>query len=72
MKLISLIEVFLALFLAGCSQKIAYREYYPPSQETLTIRDDGVKYGALKVEATRDGVPNWSDNKEVKLSLFGK
>ena len=63
--------VFIALvaaFLAGCaSQKVVQREFYPPDETTLQVREDGMKIGALKSETTKSGQPDWSGNKSFSL-----
>ena len=57
-----------ALFLAGCaSQKVVQREFYPPDETTLQVREDGMKIGALKSETTKSGQPDWSGNKSFSL-----
>ena len=56
---------------AGCAQQIAYREYFPPDEHTRIERTDGSIVGATKVEATKAGAPNWSDNKSLNVSFFG-
>lgn len=57
--------------LAGCSQNIVYREYFPPDEHAKIERSNGSIVGATKVEATKAGAPNWSDNKSLNISFFG-
>ena len=63
--------VFVALaaaLLAGCaSQKVVQREFYEPNSQTLQVREDGMKIGALKSETTKSGQPDWSGNKSFSL-----
>jgi hypothetical protein len=67
MKRIVLIAAFFAL-LAGCAtQKIVQREFYPPDESTLHVREDGMRIGALKSETTKSGQPDWSGNKSFSL-----
>lgn len=66
-----IIAVAIMVFCAGCSQQIVYREYYPPDEQTRLERSDGSIVGATKVEASRAGAPNWSDNKSLNISFFG-
>lgn len=65
---VAAVAVFL---LTGCAQQIAYREYFPPDEHTRIERIDGSIVGATKVEATKAGAPNWSDNKSLNVSFFG-
>ena len=37
----------------------------------LTYSDDGTTVGAVKVEATKNGIPNWSENKTLTISILG-
>ena len=55
---------------AGCAQNIVYREFYEPNDKTSLKRDDGT-VGAVKAEATKNGAPNWSDNKTLSISVLG-
>ena len=60
--------VLLAALLAGCAtQKVVQREFYPPDDKTLVVREDGMKIGALKSETTKSGQPDWSGNKSFSL-----
>lgn len=70
MKLIT-IPIFMVFLLSGCSQQIVYREFFAPSDDVKLTRDDGTTVGAVKVEATKLGAPNWSDNKSFSVSFFG-
>lgn len=56
---------------AGCSQQIVYREFYAPNDEVKVLREDGTTVGAVKIEATKQGTPNWSDNKSLSISFLG-
>lgn len=56
---------------AGCSQQIVYREFYAPNDEVKVLREDGTTVGAVKIEATKQGIPNWSDNKSLSISFLG-
>ena len=57
--------------IAGCAQNIVYREFYEPNDKTSLKRDDGTTVGAVKAEATKNGAPNWSDNKTLSISVLG-
>ena len=70
-RLIVMAGAVVLLAAAGCSQQIAYREFYEPNGEVKLQREDGTTVGAVKVEATKQGVPNWSDNKSFSVSFFG-
>ena len=62
------LAVLLAALLAGCAtQKVVQREFYPPDEKTLSVREDGMKIGALKSETTKSGQPDWSGNKSFSL-----
>lgn len=56
---------------AGSAQNIVYREFYEPNEKTILKRDDGTTVGAVKAEATKNGAPNWSDNKTLSISVLG-
>ena len=56
---------------AGCSQEIVYREFFAPTDDVKLVREDGSTVGAVKIEATRHGVPNWSDHKTLSVSFMG-
>lgn len=56
---------------AGGSQNIVYREFYEPNDKTSLKRDDGTTVGTVKVEATQNGIPNWSENKTLTISILG-
>ena len=59
--------IFIAA-LSGCAtQNIVQREFYPPDEATLQVREDGMRIGALKSETTRSGSPDWSGNKTFSL-----
>lgn len=55
---------------AGCSQEIVYREFFAPTDDVKLVREDGSTVGAVKIEATRHGVPNWSDHKTISVSFM--
>jgi hypothetical protein len=58
----------LCAFLIGCaSQKVVHREFYPPDEATLQVREDSMKIGALKSETIKSGQPEWSGNKSFSL-----
>lgn len=70
--MIRIAVVILAVtLLTGCSQNVVYREYFPPDEHVKIERADGSVVGATKVEATKAGAPNWSDNKSLNISFFG-
>lgn len=54
----------------GCTQKVVYREFFEPKDGIKIEREDGSIVGATKSEATKDGSPNWSDNKSFSLRFF--
>ena len=54
---------------AGCSQEIVYREFFAPTDDVKLVREDGSTVGAVKIEATRHGVPNWSDHKTLSVAF---
>ena len=57
-----------AVAISGCAtQKVIQREFYPPDDKTLCVREDGMKIGALKSETTKSGQPDWSGNKSFSL-----
>ena len=47
----------LAATLCGClgNQSLVTREFYEPTQETLTRREDGLAVGAIKSETIKSG-----------------
>lgn len=58
----AIIALALAAALTGCiGQRISVREYYEPTDATLTHREDGLSHGALKSETIKTGSPDWSD-----------
>ena len=61
----------LAMTAAGCSQNIVYREFYAPTDNVKLVRGDGTTVGAVKIEATKAGAPNWSDHKTLSVSFMG-
>ena len=61
-----------AVFLSGCASQVCrVYEYYEPTEATLLTREDGLKVGALKSEAIKDGQPDWSP-KSISLISVGK
>jgi len=65
--------VFAAIVLGGCaSQQVVERHYYPPTESTVFRRPDGLKVGAIKSEAIKDGSPDWNGNKSFSLIGIGK
>ena len=57
-----------AVTISGCAtQKIIQREFYPPDEATLRVREDGMRISALKSETTKSGQPDWSGNKSFSL-----
>lgn len=70
-RLMVLSGAVLLLAVAGCSQQIVYREFYAPNDDVKLQREDGTTVGAVKIEATRQGAPNWSDNKSLSISFLG-
>ena len=58
--------------LAGCfSQEVLQREFYEPTDKTLTKREDGYIVGAIKSESTRSGSRD-EGNKEFNIGLINK
>lgn len=66
MKLIFASIAIAMLAAAGC-QELTHREYYEPNDVHL-VEIDGRKYGPVKVETTRTGVPDWSEGKALNVS----
>ena len=63
-----LVAIVAAILLMGCAaQKVIQREFYPPDEATLQVREDGMRIGALKSETTKTGAPDWSGNKSFSL-----
>lgn len=56
----------LMIAVTGC-QELTHREYYEPNDVHL-VEIDGRKYGQVKVETTRTGVPDWSEGKALNVS----
>ena len=57
-----------AIALIGCAtQQVVQREYYPPDETTIQVRNDGMRIGALKSETIKSGSPDWSGNKSFSL-----
>ena len=46
-------------------------EFFAPTDDVKLVREDGSTVGAVKIEATRHGVPNWSDHKTLSVSFMG-
>ena len=61
----------LALLFGCASQVCRVHEYYEPTEATMFTREDGLKVGALKSEAIKDGQPDWSP-KSISLISVGK
>ena len=58
--------------LCGCASQVCrVHEYYEPTEATMFTREDGLKVGALKSEAIKDGQPDWSP-KSISLISVGK
>ena len=58
--------------LCGCASQVCrVYEYYEPTEATMFTREDGLKVGALKSEAIKDGQPDWSP-KSISLISVGK
>ena len=55
----------------GCCDEIVCREFFAPTDDVKLVREDGSTVGAVKIEATRHGVPNWSDHKTLSVSFMG-
>ncbi len=70
-RLITAIAGAVIMTVTGCSQQIVYREFFAPTDDVKLIRGDGTTVGAVKIEATKAGAPNWSDHKTLNLSFFG-
>ena len=60
----------LAAALCGClgNQSLVTREFYEPTQETLTRREDGYVCGAIKSETIKSGSRDEGD-KALALGL---
>ena len=64
--------VLSAALLSGCASQVCrVYEYYEPTEATMLTREDGLKVGALKSEAVKDGQPDWSP-KSISLISVGK
>ena len=58
--------------LCGCASQVCrVYEYYEPTEATVFTRPDGLKVGAIKSEAVKDGQPDWSP-KSISLISVGK
>ena len=58
--------------LCGCASQVCrVHEYYEPTEATMFTREGGLKVGALKSEAIKDGQPDWSP-KSISLISVGK
>ena len=58
--------------LCGCASQVCrVHEYCEPTEATMFTREDGLKVGALKSEAIKDGQPDWSP-KSISLISVGK
>ena len=58
--------------LCGCASQVCrVYEYYEPTEATMFTREDGLKVGALKSEAIKDGQPDWSA-KTLSVISIGK
>ena len=58
--------------LCGCASQVCrVYEYYEPTEATMFTREDGLKVGALKSEAVKDGQPDWSP-KSISFISVGK
>ena len=63
-----LICLLILAALTGCAtQRITITEYYETTEETLHVREDNLKVGALKSETIKEGQPDWSGNKSFSL-----
>ena len=60
----------LAAALCGCfgNQSLVTREFYEPTKETLTRREDGLAVGAIKSETIKSGSRDEGD-KALALGL---
>ena len=60
----------LAATLCGClgNQSLVTREFYEPTKETLTRREDGLAVGAIKSETIKSGSRDEGD-KALALGL---
>ena len=64
--------VLAAVLLCGCASQVCrVYEYYEPTEATVFTRPDGLKVGAIKSEAVKDGQPDWSP-KSISLISVGK
>ena len=60
----------LSAALCGCtSQRVTVREFYEPTSETLTRRDDGLAVGAVKSETIKSGSRDEGD-RDYTLGLI--
>ena len=58
--------------LCGCASQVCrVYEYYEPTEATMFMREDGLKVGALKSEAIKDGQPDWSP-KSISVISVGR
>ena len=60
----------LSAALCGCyGQRVTVREFYEPTSETLTRRDDGLAVGAVKSETIKSGSRDEGD-RDYTLGLI--
>ena len=58
--------------MCGCASQVCrVYEYYEPTEATMFTREDGLKVGALKSEAIKDGQPDWS-SKSISVISVGR
>ena len=64
--------VLSAAFHSGCASQVCrVYEYYEPTEATMFTREDGLKVGAIKSEAIKDGQPDWSP-KSISVISVGR
>lgn len=64
--IITLSAIAVGISLSGC-QELTHREYYEPSDVNM-VEIGGRRYGPVKVETVKSGVPDWSEGKSFHVS----
>lgn len=64
--MIAVSAIVVVISLSGC-QELTHREYYEPSDVNM-VEIGGRKYGPVKVETVKSGVPDWSEGKSLNVS----
>ena len=65
--MIAVSAIVVVISLSGCRQELTHREYYEPSDVNI-VEIGGRKYGPVKVETVKSGVPDWSEGKSFHVS----